>query len=183
MGIKVYETDPKLFAERWDRLRFTVDAAASDANALVRPHRPECAWQEDVSPGLHYRCCGYIGRYYTAETDGLKHEHYVKGDRVWCNPPYDHTIAKFLKLASETRREGVAWDFLLPSSTDSRWFHTYLWDKRFNRPREGVELDFPSHRISFLLDGKPILDKAGKVQAPRHTPLFATFWPEGMGPR
>jgi len=39
---------------------------------------------------------------------------------------------------------------LLIPSTDARWFHRYVWDKRLHRPREGVELRFLEGRIRFV---------------------------------
>jgi hypothetical protein len=41
------------------------------------------------------------------------------GKRVFCNPPYDRGIARFLERATEA---AVA-VFLLPARTDTKWFH------------------------------------------------------------
>ena len=199
MGSKLYETRPEIFLPRFERLHHNVDAAASDKNALLRPlcsiapppwvpvaERGSEA-REWTEPGATWngrcsRCQACVGRYYTEATNGLNPEHYEEGDRVWCNPPFDYSIYSWLKLASECRRRGILWDCLLPSSTGTRWFQDFVWDRRFGRPREGVELDFTPGRITFLLDGKPVLDKNGKEQQARHETIFVTFWPEGMRP-
>lgn len=44
------------------------------------------------------------------------------GKRVFCNPPYNREIAKFLVKATEAE---VA-VFLLPSRTDTKWFHDII---------------------------------------------------------
>jgi hypothetical protein len=41
------------------------------------------------------------------------------GKRVFCNPPYDRGIARFLERASEAECAV----FLLPVRTDTKWFH------------------------------------------------------------
>lgn len=160
MGSKVYETPKDYFRKRWElHGGFTVDAAASDANALVRP-------------GF-----GSVGRYYTAETDGLKAEHYVEGDRVWCNPPYDYSLLAWCKLARELSQDlGVLWDCLLPMSGATRWFMRYVWNDDAGHWRDGVEAHFVG-RVQFLIDGKLPLDKAGKPQSSRQENLQVTFRP------
>lgn len=66
-----------LHAER----RFTVDAAASDANAL-------------------------LPRYWTRESDGLAQP--WGGERVWCNPPYSALEPWLAKAWAEMREGGCA---------------------------------------------------------------------------
>lgn len=43
------------------------------------------------------------------------------GKRVFCNPPYNREITKFLEHAEES---DVA-VFLLPARTDTKWFHDF----------------------------------------------------------
>jgi len=177
MGSKLWQTPRPYFAQRWALHHFTVDAAASASNALVRPSDSLYAsWGEECDP------CGtaedgfpvhYVGRYYTEETDGLKAEHYEAGDRVWCNPPYDTSIARWLDLAAALAHDvGVLWDVLLPPSVDTRWFHKYLWNDRAGHWRDGVEAHFLPYRIAFI---DPTT--AGR-SAPRAGNLQVTFWPE-----
>lgn len=170
MGTKRYETPPAFFQARWEIHRFNVDAAASDANALVRPHA--CHWTGD------FWClvCGWpAGRYYTAETDGLNPEHYKPGDRVWCNPPYDASIIRWVGMFRELAMDGgVMSELLLPASVDTRWFHRWLWNDEAGHWRDGVEGHFVG-RIQFLLDGKPIVDARGKRVSSRQSNLLVTF--------
>jgi site-specific DNA-methyltransferase (adenine-specific) len=44
-----------------------------------------------------------------------------EGERVFCNPPYGPLIANYLRKA----REAECAVYLLPSRTDTRWFHDY----------------------------------------------------------
>ena len=44
------------------------------------------------------------------------------GRRVYCNPPYDKGIARFLERASEAQLAV----FLLPARTDTKWFHNLI---------------------------------------------------------
>lgn len=56
------------------------------------------------------------------------------GERVFCNPPYGRGIARWLAKA----REATVSVFLLPSRTDTAWFHDWALDAdeiRFLRGR------------------------------------------------
>lgn len=48
-----------------------------------------------------------------------------QGKRVFCNPPYNRGISKFLERASEAN---IA-VFLLPARTDTKWFHDLVLPK------------------------------------------------------
>lgn len=179
MGRKDWRTPPAFFQQRWDLYHFTVDAAADDDNALIRPHHAMCNRPTETGPGDYCTSCGgwaKIGRYYTAETNGLNAEHYLEGDRVWCNPPYDHSLKHWLRLASATRLRGVFWELLLQPATDTGWFHRYVWDKRLKRPREGVDVDFLEGRIKFIDPDDPTKD------SPPGPNMLVRFIPEGFEP-
>ena len=171
MGFKEWQTPPAELRKQWERFHFTVDAAASEANALVRGYG-DCYCDEGEWCELEDTDSA-VGRFYTLETDGLNPDHYHAGDRVWCNPPYDAAIIRWVRLARELSRDaGVLWRFLLPPGTDTRWFHRYIWDARLNRPREGVEVEFPDYRIAFIHPDKP------EKKSPRASNLYVTFLPE-----
>lgn len=71
-------------------------------------------------------------RYFTPEIDGLKQEW---SGTVWCNPPYGRQIGKWVKKAAESNATVV---MLVPSRTDTAWFHDYIYGKaeiRFIRKR------------------------------------------------
>lgn len=68
---------------------------------------------------------------------------------VFVNPPYKR-VEEWVRKGSESARAGALVVMLLIPSTDARWFHRYVWDKRLHRPREGVELRFLEGRIRFV---------------------------------
>ena len=91
-----WRTPPELFAALHREFGFTVDAAASDANAL-------------------------LPRYWTAETDGLAQS--WAGEVVWCNPPYGAETKKWTRKAREEAAKGATAVLLIPASTDTAWWH------------------------------------------------------------
>lgn len=72
-------------------------------------------------------CCTHENtkcfKHYTQEEDGLKQD--WSKDRVWLNPPYGREIIKWMKKAYEESLKGALVVCLVPSRTDTRWFHTY----------------------------------------------------------
>ena len=61
--------------------------------------------------------------FYTEEDDGLKKSwgYY----RTFMNPPYGREIGKWMKKAYEESFEGCLVVCLVPSRTDTRWWHDY----------------------------------------------------------
>ncbi len=67
---------------------------------------------------------------------GIDHEDEIRRDAlvldwadyaqsaIWCNPPYGRQLPKFLAKGLEASKQ-VPVVFLLPNSTDTRWFHDY----------------------------------------------------------
>lgn len=167
-GATSWRTPPGVFEALHREFGFNVDAAATDDNALVIPHTPRC------SP---LACNMAHGRFYTADTDGTKPEHYGEGDRVFCNPPYSpaSVLYRFIETASKTSREqGATWVMLLnATTTDTRWFHDFIWDRRLHRPREGVEVRFLKGRIAF----HGVLNTP--IPSPRYSNMVVVFHPRG----
>ncbi|MCD3321617.1 adenine methyltransferase [Clostridium botulinum D/C] len=60
--------------------------------------------------------------YYTPEIDGLKQE--WKGV-CWMNPPYGRQIGIWLKKAYEESLKGIKVVCLIPSRTDTKYWHDY----------------------------------------------------------
>ena len=60
--------------------------------------------------------------YYTKAENGLSKE--WKG-KVWMNPPYGREIIKWMKKAYESSLDGAMVVCLVPSRTDTRWWHEY----------------------------------------------------------
>lgn len=105
-----WATPPEFFAEYDREFHFGLDVCATPENA-------KCA------------------RYYTEEQDGLSQE--WRGN-CWMNPPYGRRIGDWIKKAYETARGGYCVVCLLPSRTDTAWWHDYCMksrDIRFIRGR------------------------------------------------
>ena len=61
--------------------------------------------------------------YYTRDKSGLEAQWWGK---AWMNPPYDHTIGKWIRKAWEESQKGCIVVCLLPAKTDTRWWHDYV---------------------------------------------------------
>lgn len=73
-----------------------------------------------------------------SDFDGVSPEIRWQGRRVFCNPPYNRKIVNFLKRA----REPIIAVYLLPSRTDTQWFHELVL------PRAN-EIRFIGRRLKF----------------------------------
>ena len=82
--------------------RFTLDPCASESN-----HKCE--------------------RYFTKDDDGLSMD--WGGERVFCNPPYSKIADWVRKSYEETRKSGTVVALLIPSRTDTRYFHDYIYNR------------------------------------------------------
>lgn len=94
-----WHTPPELFSALNAEFDFTLDAAASDDNTLVRHH------------------------YYTQEQDALTRP--WRGV-VFCNPPYGHGIGRWIQKCYESARAGATVVALIPAKTDTQWWHRYV---------------------------------------------------------
>jgi site-specific DNA-methyltransferase (adenine-specific) len=108
-----WATRPELFAELDREFCFTLDACATAENAKC-PH------------------------YFTRQQDGLKQPW---SGRVFCNPPYGRGVTgDWVRKAWESAQSGQAEIvvLLLPSRTDTAWWHDYCLqgEVRFRRGRE-----------------------------------------------
>ena len=89
-----------------------------------------------------------------------------KNITVWCNPPYSRGLQKkFLKQGAEAMKDGITSVFLVPARTDTKAWHTYIWDEKKHKPRKGVEVRFIKGRIQFEVNGEKIRDKDGRKQS------------------
>ncbi|HEY5656935.1 MAG TPA: DNA N-6-adenine-methyltransferase [Myxococcota bacterium] len=138
-----WETPPELFRLLHDRYRFDLDVAASAENTL---------------------CARYIG----AETNALTVP-WLTTHRWWCNPPYGHGALAWVDHALEQRRLGCYGVMLLPSRTDTRWYHRML--------AEGIVLLHLAGRLTFNLGGEPVRDAKGRIMPAPFPSLLADFGP------
>lgn len=109
-------------------------------------------------------CCtdmtAKCNRYITQKEDGLKKSWKLQFDdpehtqtRVFMNPPYGREIGKWVQKAYEESLKGVTVVCLIPSRTDTQWWHKYCM--------KAVKIDFIKGRIKFEQNGK-----TGTVSAP-----------------
>ena len=93
-----WETPQALFDKLNDEFHFDLDVCASLANAKCK-------------------------KFYTKEQDGLNQEW---TGVCWMNPPYGKEIGKWLKKAYESSINGATVVCLIPSRTDTAWWHDYV---------------------------------------------------------
>jgi len=112
--------------------------------------------------------------YFTAIDDGLIQD--WGGYTVFCNPPYGREISKWVrKCYEESRKPNTAVVLLIPSRTDTRYFHDYILDK--------AEVRFIKGRLTFWdLDGEKFKNKDFKSMTPAPFPsLLAIFRSNNAG--
>jgi phage N-6-adenine-methyltransferase len=110
-----------------EEFHFELDAAARSTNRL---------------------CEDYFGpdRADEAERDGLASSWCRFWRTIWINPPYSKCHEFISKAAIEARR-GCTVVCLVPSRTDTRWWHEHVWEH--DKPRPGVEVRFLKGRVKF----------------------------------
>ena len=88
---------------------------------------------------INHKC----NKYFTIEDDGLTQN--WGGCRVFCNPPYSQIEKWVEKAFYETKQENTLVVMLIPSRTDTRYFHNYIYGR--------TEIRFVKGRLKFG-DGK-----------------------------
>lgn len=145
-----WETPQWLFDELDAEWGFTLDPCATAENA-------KCS------------------KYYTKEQDGLIQD--WSGEIVFMNPPYGREIGKWVQKAYEESLKGAVVVCLLPSRTDTTWWHEYVMKSdniKFLRGRLKFgggknSAPFPSVIVVFKIKGldagiEKILDHLEAVQ-------------------
>lgn len=94
-----WRTPPDLFAKLDQEFGFTLDAAASDENALCN-------------------------QYYTEAEDGLAQD--FGRETVWINPPYGRAVAAWVEKGWTASRQGATVVMLVPARTDTAWWHRWV---------------------------------------------------------
>ena len=107
-----WSTPQDFFDELDKEFNFTLDPCSTSENA-------KCA------------------KYFTVEDDGLKQD--WSNDVVFMNPPYGREIKHWIKKAYEESLNGATVVCLIPSRTDTIYWHDYIFGKaddiRFVRGR------------------------------------------------
>ena len=79
-------------------------------------------------------------KYFTPKDNGLE-QSWNCGGAVFCNPPYGREIGNWIKKAYEEYLNGVTVVMLIPSRTDTKYFHNYIYGKS--------EIRFIQGRLAF----------------------------------
>ena len=121
-----WETPQELFDELNKEFDFGLDACANKANA---------------------KCPIYLSL--EDKMNALELSWYSMTGVVWLNPPYGSQISNWIRKAyQESRNNKIV--CLLPARTDTRWWHTYIWDRYTHRPNAAVkEIRFLKGRLKF----------------------------------
>lgn len=61
-------------------------------------------------------------KFFSKEDDGLSQEW---NGKCWMNPPYGKEIGRWMKKAYESSQQGATVVCLVPSRTDTKWWHDY----------------------------------------------------------
>lgn len=119
-----WETPQRFFDALDAEFDFEVDAAASEQN---------------------HKCSVWYGE----RIDALALKTWASVPcSVWLNPPYSRA-SEFLAKAAEQARLGLTVVCLLPSRTDTAYWHAHVWDRERNTWRPGVEARFVKGRLKF----------------------------------
>ena len=109
---KYVRTPEDIWAELLAEFPFTLDACASDLNHL-------------------------LPKWYTRDNSCLDKD--WTGEVVYCHPMFDMHIQNFVEKCAKEKCLSV---MLIPSSTHTRYFHKYIWDKTTGKTRDRVEIRF-----------------------------------------
>lgn len=112
-----WETPKDLFNKLNDKFHFTLDPCANEFN---------------------HKC----DKYFTIKDDGLKQN--WENNIVFVNPPYGRQLYSWVKKCyEESKKENTLVVLLIPSRTDTKYFHDFLYNK------SGIDLYFIKGRLKF----------------------------------
>lgn len=100
-------------------------------------------------------------KYYTTETDGLLQK--WGGCRVFCNPPYSNISAWVEKAFRETRNDNTLVVLLIPSRTDTRYFHDFIYQRAEIRFIKG-RLKFGDSKSSAPFPSMVVIFRGAKIR-------------------
>lgn len=141
-----WSTPKEFYAALDAEFDFMLDAAASAENSKLRGPRYENYYLGLDHPDLNRR-------------DALSCDWYrildFRSPAVWLNPPYSQ-CREFIAKAALEASKGCTVVCLVPSRTDTRWWHEHVWDRERHRTRPGVEVRFVKSRLKFGIAGQSI---------------------------
>lgn len=113
-------------SEEWETPQWLYDELDKEFNFVLDP----CATHKN------HKCKRWI----TKEYDGLTKD-WAHHERVFMNPPYGRVIQHWMKKAYEEFLKGATVVCLVPSRTDTRWWHDYCM--------KATEIRFIKGRLKF----------------------------------
>lgn len=139
-GKNDWETPPGLFKKLDEEFHFTLDVCADAQTA-------KCEYfYDEVSNGL-VQDWSNVHSYMSKTLRGrLAWPAYPT---CWMNPPYNNW-QEWVKKAKNEAVCGATVVALLPARTDTKIFHSCIWDITRNAPYPDVELRFIPGRIKFV---------------------------------
>jgi site-specific DNA-methyltransferase (adenine-specific) len=106
-------------------------------------------------------------KYYTIEDDGLLKD--WSKDIVFCNPPYGKTINKWVKKSYEESLKGATVVLLIPSRTETNYWHDYIFPY-------AKEIRYIRGRLKFVKNGKTP-EASGRAPFPSAVVIFNSKQP------
>lgn len=147
-----WETPPEIFDPLDAEFDFDLDPCATKENR---------------------KCQMYFGE----ADDGLKNVWAGNYSAAFINPPYSQ-LKKWIDKCAYESQQGMICVMLIPSRTDTRAWHTHIYDASEWRFRPGVEVRFIPGRITFWENGKPAISKkTGKKQCAPFPSCVVIFRP------
>jgi site-specific DNA-methyltransferase (adenine-specific) len=111
--------------------------------------------------------------WYGGQIDALALESWATvPSSIWLNPPYSSCRAFVAKAAAEAHK-GHTVVVLVPSRTDTRWWHQHVYDATACAWRPGVEVRFVPGRLKF----------GGSTNSAPFPSVVIIFRPLSDGPR
>jgi phage N-6-adenine-methyltransferase len=124
-GKDTWQTPHGVFNPLLLEFDFTIDGAANESNSLLeRWWGPESPLSDDA----------------LLVTWG--------GERVFCNPPYSR-VAEFVAKAESESHHSLS-VLLIPARTDTRWWHSHIWNRATHQWRTSVGGRFLKGRVKFI---------------------------------
>lgn len=116
-----WETPPEVFTPLDQEFNFTLDPCAEESTAKCK-------------------------KFFTVSDNGLYQS--WEGETVFCNPPYGRHLSKWVaKCVLEGRKKDTTVVMLIPSRTDTAYFHDYILPN-------ASDVRFLRGRIKFLMNGQ-----------------------------
>ena len=88
-----------------------------------------------------------LPRYWSPDDDGLSKD--WSGEVCWMNPPYGREISSWMRKAHEESQRGATVVCLVPSRTDTAWWHDYAMKGEIRLLRGRLKFEGAKHNAPF----------------------------------